>query len=824
MCKYCNYCMSAIEDSENICPVCGNEDSVDVAAHHLLPGTLLNGRFYVGKALGEGGFGITYIGRDTNLDMKVAIKEFYPNGYVNRSNTISAQVNDSVTAGRKDFFIKGRERFLQEARVLAKFSGESGIVNVRDFFEENNTAYIIMEYLDGIDLKSYLKQNGTLTGEETVSLLMPVMNSLKKVHEQNLIHRDISPDNIMLVGDKVKLLDFGAARSVSASENRSLSVMLKPGYAPEEQYRSKGNQGPWTDIYALCATMYKCITGITPDDATQRVFSDEVKTPSDLGINISLNIERAIMRGMSIHQNDRYQNIDDLIKELEGSEITCESVAAISVPKNQISEDDDTETMAIFSSFEPYVDDLKSIEETKEPKVVEIIEEKGKPINNEELSNRESETKSDEATVAVFSFNENDEGTTSTVKEIFIKDNVPGIPIHKKKPIAPTNFIEQNENTEEQEKNLKEKSKSKKKIAIIILAIFAFITLVVSLFFVSGFFNKKTPVYIEGGMPGYSDIGAISAGNSHTVRLKSDGTVVATKYIGENEFYYGQCDVEDWKDIVAISADWGQTVGLKSDGTVVAVGDNFYGECDVSDWKGIVAISTGWNHTVGLKSDGTVVATEYLGDKASYNGQCDVEDWKDIVAISADAFHTVGLKLDGTVVVTGDDGECNVGDWTDIVAISAGCDHIVGLKSDGTVIATGDNFGGQCDVKEWTDIVAISTGEHHTVGLKSDGTVVTTEYTGNKDYYLGQCDVSEWTDIVAISAGWQYTVGLKSDGTVVATEFLANKEESYCGQCDVSNLGDFKSETKNSEKKLAVEIEQPTTLSPIWFMQSGQGN
>ena len=145
MSKYCSHCMAQLETEGTKCPVCGKENTDSVPAHHLLPGTILNGKFYVGTALGEGGFGITYIGRDIKLDMKVAIKEFYPNGYVNRSNTISPKVNDSVTENRRDFFEKGRERFLNEAQILAKFSGEPGVVDVRDFFEENNTAYIIME-------------------------------------------------------------------------------------------------------------------------------------------------------------------------------------------------------------------------------------------------------------------------------------------------------------------------------------------------------------------------------------------------------------------------------------------------------------------------------------------------------------------------------------------------------------------------------------------------------------------------------------------------------------------------------------------------------
>lgn len=314
--------MNPIGGTDDNCPFCGSSISVNVPPHHLAPGTVLNNKFLVGAAIGEGGFGITYIGRDIKLDMKVAIKEYYPSGYANRSNTISPTVSSSSSEERKDFFDMGKERFLKEAQSLAKFSGSAGIVDVRDFFEENNTAYIVMEYLDGQTLKNYLRSNGTLTPEQTVKLLMPVMESLKKVHSQGIIHRDISPDNIMLVGKRVKLLDFGAARYVSATNNKSLSVILKPGYAPEEQYRSKGNQGPWTDIYALCATMYKCITGITPDDSTQRVFNDELKTPSELGINIDPAIEKALIKGLSVMQKDRYQNIDELLDGLNDIKLT----------------------------------------------------------------------------------------------------------------------------------------------------------------------------------------------------------------------------------------------------------------------------------------------------------------------------------------------------------------------------------------------------------------------------------------------------------------------------------------------------------------------
>ena len=232
-----------------------------------------------------------------------------------------------------------------------------------------------------------------------------------------------------------------------------------------------------------------------------------------------------------------------------------------------------------------------------------------------------------------------------------------------------------------------------------------------------------------------ADRETVSAGDDHTVGLKSDGMVVA---VGRNR--YGECDVEGWTDIVAVSAGFGHTVGLKSDGTVVAVGSNTWEQCDVEGWTDIVAVSAGSDHTVGLKSDGTVVA---VGSNSS--GQCDVEGWTDIVAISA-GYHTVGLKSDGTVVAVGnnDDGQCDVEGWTDIVAVSAGRSHTVGLKFDGTVMAVGSNGGwGWYDVEGWTDIVAISDGFSHAVGLKSDGTVVAVGYN-----VYGEGDVSPWSDIL----------------------------------------------------------------------------
>ena len=286
--------------------------------HCLRKGTRLIGRDTIEGVLGQGGFGITYLGMDELHEKPVAIKEFFPQGIVTRN----IEYQDTVTVtfvGEKDNYEKGKERFLKEARTMAKFSKDKGIVKALDFFEINNTAYIVMEYLEGITLKQYLRENKRIDAEDLVELLVPLIESLDEIHSQGLIHRDISPDNIMVLPDgRIKLMDFGAARDYTEFGEKSLSIVLKPGYAPPEQYQTHGVQGPWTDIYALCATMYKCITGENPPDAIDRLVDDHLKKISTFGITVSPQIEEAIIKGMSVAAKDRYQNVGDFCEDLYG--------------------------------------------------------------------------------------------------------------------------------------------------------------------------------------------------------------------------------------------------------------------------------------------------------------------------------------------------------------------------------------------------------------------------------------------------------------------------------------------------------------------------
>ncbi len=312
----CLGCMEEFDSQYSICPYCGYEiGTPPKEAYHMIPGTMLAGRYLVGQVLGFGGFGVTYIGYDVLLNRKVAFKEYLPSEFATR---IPGSTEITTYEGERfEQFSNGLNKFMDEAKMLAKFQASNGIVQIYDSFQENGTAYIVMEYLEGRTLKEYLEQVEKVSVEEAKEILHPILVALQDVHELGILHRDIAPDNIFLTSDgKVKLLDFGASRFATTSHSKSLSVIIKPGYAPVEQYRSRGDQGTWTDVYSLAATFYKMITGITPEDSMERIEKEELKKPSKLGVKIPKNVENAIMNALNIKIEDRTQNVVQLEKQM----------------------------------------------------------------------------------------------------------------------------------------------------------------------------------------------------------------------------------------------------------------------------------------------------------------------------------------------------------------------------------------------------------------------------------------------------------------------------------------------------------------------------
>ena len=812
---FCPGCMAKTAPVDGKCPVCGCNVNMENAPHQLPVNTILYGRYIVGRVLGAGGFGITYIGYDLKLDGRVAIKEYYPSGAANRSVSLTVY---PTAEGNGNPFETGKERFLKEARVLSGFIEDSSIVTLRDYFEENGTAYIVMEYLDGEDLSHYAVRHGKFTFDEALDLLEPAMLALDKVHKKGLIHRDISPSNLMVLSDgRIKVLDFGAARLQSVNGELSLSVMLKPGYAPIEQYSTHGEQGPWTDVYAMSATFYRLITGKAPTSATDRTCGSAVELPSALGVKITPAQEGALMHGLALQSADRTQTMAGLAESLRAKKTVHgskpekpkapekpEKPGKPALPKKRL--------IAIGASALVVLAACLTLPALRNGTDSSAAKQEEQKLSIEELAAaRESIAAHSEITVS--------SGTRQTAG---IKSDGTVCYSGCYQGIEPVldSWTD-------------------------IVAVSAGSWHTVGLKSDGTVVSAGSKDEDSGNVMGWTDIVAVSAGWDHTVGLKADGTAVS---VGPD---LNECGVADWQDIrlplgerkelgktenkktedkkpesaeLSLSIDNAllnettlstyrtNTVGLRSDGTVVAAGSNEDGECDVSDWRDIIAVSTGNGCIFGLKANGTVIAVGNNLDE-----QCEVSNWTNIVAVSAGQWHTVGLRADGTVVAVGStiDGQCSVSGWRDIVAVSAGSDFTAGLRSDGTVVATGQLFdvsgwkdiaaisaGGAflaglrpdgtvlvtvpqvLDVSAWTDIVAISAGGSHIVGLRADGTVVAAGFNESS-----ACKVSDWTGIVAVSAGDGYTLGLRADGTVITTKYTG--EYNY-GQCDVTGWKDIR--------------------------------
>jgi len=312
----CKNCFQEYEEDFGLCPFCGYADGeLPEKPFCLTPGTVIADRYIIGAELNSGGFGIVYKAWDRKLDTLIAIKEYYPSGLVNRQPGSTSVI--LVATRREKEFVYGKTRFLEEARNMAKFSGQKNIINVYDFFESNNTAYIVMEYLDGRNLRQILdEQSVPLPYDYCINVATQVGTALEAIHKENILHRDVSPDNIMVCSDgTVKLFDFGAARFSAGIENR-VTVVVKPGYAPPEQYDKVNRQDPRTDIYALGATLYHAMTGVVPEESTNRKIDDKLREPSEIDHTIPENISNAIMRAMAVEPQFRFPSVSEFITAL----------------------------------------------------------------------------------------------------------------------------------------------------------------------------------------------------------------------------------------------------------------------------------------------------------------------------------------------------------------------------------------------------------------------------------------------------------------------------------------------------------------------------
>lgn len=314
--KLCESCFGEVEE-EGKCPHCGFSKEEFEPDPLVLPmGTKLEDKILIGRVMGKGGFGITYLGYDLRMEKAIAVKEYYPNGIACRSQTRTEVL--LANANAEDTFNKGTEKFYAEAEMVAQFNGNPNIVGVYDYFRANNTVYLIMEYLNGITLKNYVKKHGKISDGQALFVMDKMAAALSITHSAGVLHRDISPDNIMVCLDgKIKLIDFGAARQIVAESSSNLTVVMKPGYTPIEQYTKKGKQGAWTDIYALGASIYYTMTGKIIDDPYERMENDSEFVKNIYGINDTL--WNVIKKCTMINASDRYGSAIELRKALNAT-------------------------------------------------------------------------------------------------------------------------------------------------------------------------------------------------------------------------------------------------------------------------------------------------------------------------------------------------------------------------------------------------------------------------------------------------------------------------------------------------------------------------
>lgn len=315
--KLCPGCMQHLKDSNTTCPHCGYPEKRLTVKDSLPIFSILAGKYLLGAPLGKGGFGITYIAMHLPDEKIVAIKEFFPANLAVRDTDNETVVPADDT--KAVYYRTGMKSFSEEGRILYLLSDIEHVIHVAEQIQANNTTYLVMEYVPGISLKKYMKQQQKLFSEqETLTLMQPILIALQAMHQKGILHRDISPENLMLSPDNtLTLIDFGAARTFSRSDDDNLTVILKRGYAPEEQYHSNSRQGPWTDLYAVCAVMYQMLTGILPQEASARAEEDHLTPISRIeGLSLSPSTCAALEKGLQMDPMERYPDIGALMKVL----------------------------------------------------------------------------------------------------------------------------------------------------------------------------------------------------------------------------------------------------------------------------------------------------------------------------------------------------------------------------------------------------------------------------------------------------------------------------------------------------------------------------
>lgn len=713
--------------------------------YYLPNGMLLqDGRYAIVAAIGEGGFGITYLAKDRVLQNHVAIKELFPSGlvYRDRNRMDVCPLGDE----QQQEFERGKRFLKQEAAILAKYQQLPCVVDVLAFFTENQTAYLVMEHLEGETLQKYLQTVDRMPVSWLAEKLEPLMDDLEKLHAAGLTHGDISPDNIVLTTDgRLVLIDFGSAVRFSPLDH---AVAMKLPYTAPEAY-APGRQQPEADVYALCATFYHCVTGRKPLSAAERAHTG-MEWPSQLDASIPGSVDRFLKRGMALRASQRYHSMGALKRAMcrnvyrrvrwffyavPAAALLLTAAVVIlpklNLPSNATAEHSEDangspttvstpakEAKADAEPVEPVEVRLFSLElvQTGEPRdyfANDTLDTDGIKLLATYTDNSQKELTAEDVSIQ-YDFSEPGE------REIVLEYEGKRVSFQ----------VEVRSNLDEDYMRAQTLLESGDRLGAA-RAFFALGDYKDALDRASDLWDvicRRKTVAVDRSGSSYAFITAqqtcerlegaeglvdIFCGwSGECVGLKKDGTVV-----GDEAALSTFPQISTWTNIVALGTGENYLLGVKADGSVVAAGTSDFGTCDVGSWSNIVVADGSFAFSFGVQADGDVIANV----EGTASGVLDV---------ASGNYFGVFLYRDGTVGASGTELISKeqvsewVANWTDIVAIDASDSHIVGLKADGTVVAAGPNYSGRCDVSGWTDIVQIAAGGYCTLGLKADGTVV----------------------------------------------------------------------------------------------------
>ena len=732
----CQNCFSKTDTSADFCPHCGKKpDQIPDRSSRSLPQyTILAGRYLIGRVLGEGGFGITYLVMDLLQDTRVAIKEYFPVDLGNRETGTNHPNDVQVAAGEPALhFRNGMRRFESEALTLRKFDLLPGIVSVQDFFQENNTAYLVMEYIEGGNLKNYMKSCSEKTGHpiywnEAFSLMRPVLDSLQKIHAAGIIHRDISPENILMDKNvKLVLIDFGSSKtSLASRENRSMTVMVKHGYAPVEQYRTHGDQGPWTDIYAVCATLYHMISGILPEDAIERLIDDKLVPLKNLKLSspIPVTYSDIIEKGMQTRAADRYQSMEELISDLNTAKREIEEA------RRRAEEEQRRATEEARRKAE---EEQRRIAEEERQKA----EEERRRIAEEEQRKAALEAQriaaEEKRKAALEARRKAEEERKRRAEEAHRKAEAEGQ--HR-----------------DEEKELPRPVSGKRRLLPLIIICMAAIAAV--LLFPR--FLKKKPSQM-----------------TIVVNTTSGSTV--------DESALEVLDQALYDEAVECGLTPAEISEMTRHDLLVQLYDNYEQE---ERWMEAAMILG----KIGIEENDQD-ALDFSLQLWKESGFCKDITYREFTGVAA-------INADGTVKVArriyNDNQEAGteqVKNWKNIVSvmIGEGNSQLYGIRCDGTLVCTKFNTG---SFGELTKVVMLATAINGpcAAALRADGTVYL-DASENGD--LVRIDDPEWHDIRYIEGGWNSLIGLRSDGVILISHLSDDKGGYHIHITETVEIRDF---------------------------------